>query len=340
MKKILLTVAAVTTALFLMSCDQPSSGSKNENNGVNKPSLPSKNENNGFNKPSLPENVGYDPFKGNTYSSMYDKWVFSDDGKITQYDFDDDEWSVKAELEYTYNEDTGFISARANKKRMYISANNFVLLTYDEALAHYNKTPAFEEAFPREDWADAIEMVKSRDGWAEILGVAENASDETILRAYYNYTIQNMNQNTAEIVKALNKEYGELYTYKTSLDDGNLICETYFPENTSLEYVTFNSEVNPYISIYGDDKISIRLSANENITYFDITDFSSSQIKAKEEDGDKVITLSYTKEWEDGAFTLKVRAADAATVPIIRRTEIELCSSNRTYYLEDVNTRQ
>jgi len=275
MKKILLTVAAVTTALFLMSCDQPSSDSKNENDG--------------FNKPSLPENVGEDPFKGNTYASMYDKWVFSDDGKITQYDFDDDEWSAKAELEYTYNEDTGFISARANKKRMYISANNFVLLTYDEALAQYNKTLAFEEA---------------------------------------------------EIVKELNKEYGELYTYKTSLDDGKLICETYFPENTSLEYVTFNSEGNTDTSIYGDDKISIRLSVDENITFFDITDFSSSQIKAKEEDGDKVITLSYTKEWEDGAFTLKVRAADAATVAIIRKTEIEFRSYNRTYYLEDVNTRQ
>lgn len=332
MKKKLLIAAAVTTALFLMSCDQPSYGSKNENNGVNKPSLPSKNENKGVNKPSLPENVGEDPFKGNTYASDSEKWVFSDDGKLTQYE-KGDEWSAKAELEYTYNEDTGLLTARVNKIQQHKSSGEYVLMTYDEALSQSIELPAFEEAFPREGWDDALEMVKSKDGWAEIYGVAENASDETIMRAYYNFQKQ-------EFLKSLKKSYERLYVYKAGIDDDELKCETYFPEDTSLEYVYFYSTGNTDIDLDEGENIGIRLPDDENKTYFDITDFSSSQIKAKEKDGDKVITLSYTKEWEDGAFTLKVRAADAATKAIIGNEEIELRSSNSTYYLENVNTRQ
>lgn len=333
MKKKLLIAAAVTTALFLMSCDQPSSGSKNENNGVNKPSLPSKNENKGVNKPSLPENVGEDPFKGNTYASDSDKWVFSDDGKITQYE-KDDEWSAKVELEYTYNEDTGLLTARVNKIQQHKSSGEYVLMTYDEALSQSIELPAFEEAFPREGWDDALEMVKSKDGWAEIYGVAENASEETIMRAYYNF-------QTQEFVKSLKKSYEQLYVYKAAIVDDELNCETYFPEDTSLEYVyLYFPGDNTDIDLDEGENIGIRLPDDENKTYFDITDFSSSQIKAKEEDGDKVITLSYTKEWEDGAFTLKVRAADADTEAILGKAEIELCSSNRPYYLEVVNTRQ
>ena len=325
MKKILLTVAAVTTALFLMSCDQPSSDSKNENKGVN--------------KPSLPENVGEDPFKGNTYADKYYKWIFSDDGKITQYEKDDEdaEWEPEAELEYTYNEDTGLLTARVNKMQQRKSSGEYVLMTYDEALLQINKLPAFEEAFPREDWDKALEMVKSRDGWAEILGVAENASDETILRAFYNFQKQSLNESMNEVVKSLKKRYERLYVYKAGIVDDKLNCKTYYPEDTNLEFVIFNSS---NVSIYNAEEIDIRkIDENNHITHFycDVTEFSDSQIKAKEEDGDKVITLSYTKEWEDGAFTLKVRAADDATKTIIGNEEIELQSSYDMYFLTKQN---
>ena len=75
MKKLLLTVVAVTTALFLMSCDHPNSDSENENSYDD------------YNKPSLPETVGEDPFKGNTYASDHDKWVFSENSsdKFSRY---------------------------------------------------------------------------------------------------------------------------------------------------------------------------------------------------------------------------------------------------------------
>ena len=329
MKKLLLTVVAVTTALFLMSCDQPNSDSTNEYGD--------------YNKPSLPETVGEDPFKGNTYASDYEKWVFSDNGKITQYEkYDGDtEWKLEAELEYTYNGDTGLLTARVNKIQQRNSSKEYVLMSYDEALSQLTKIPAFEEALPREDWDDALEMVKSRDGWAEILGVAENASYETILRAFYNFQKQSLNESMNEVVKSLKKRYEKLYTYKASIGDDETNFKTYFPEDSSLGNVSFNSyKGNISVSIYDGDEVVIgKMDENYHTTYthYDVTEFGDSKIKAKIREGNTVITLSYTKEWAAGAFTLKVSAADDATKAIIGNEEVELESSYNMYFFTKQN---
>lgn len=329
MKKLLLTVAAVTTALFLMSCDQSNSDSKNEYGD--------------YNKPSLPETVGEDPFKGNTYTSDYDKWVFSDDGKLTQYaKYNDNDFVAEAELEYSYNEETGLLTARVNKIQQRNSSKEYVLMSYDEALSQLTKIPAFEEALPRDDWDDALEMVKSIDGWSELFGVAENASDETILRAYYNYEVKMFNQMGDVQVKSLKKRYEKLYTYKASIDDDKTDFETYYPENTSLEYVYFQCFKGWYVLVSIDDAEDVRIGKmdeNNHVTYthYDVTDFSDSQIKAKERKGDTIITLSYTKSWNEGAFTLKVLAVDDATKSLIGEDEIELNSSSERYYLSKVD---
>ena len=322
MKKLLLTVVAVTTALFLMSCDQPNSDSKNGYGD--------------YNKPSLPETVGEDPFKGNTYTSDHDKWVFSDDGKLTQYaKYNNSDFVAEAELEYSYDEETGLLTARVNKIQQRNSSKEYVLMSYDEALSQLTKIPAFEEAFPREDWDEALEMVKSRDGWAEILGVAENASDETILRAFYNFQKQSLNESMNEVVKSLKKRYEKLYTYKASIDDDKTNFKTYFPEDSSLGNVSFNSyKGNISVSIYDGDEVVIgKMDEDYHTTYthYDVTEFGDSKIKAKIWEGNTVITLSYTKEWAAGAFTLKVSAADDATKAIIGNEEFELESSNDTY---------
>lgn len=329
MKKLLLTVAAVTTALFLMSCEQPNSDPKNEYGD--------------YNKPSLPETVGEDPFKGNTYASDYKKWVFSDDGKLTQYaKYNDSDFVAEAELEYSYNEETGLLTARVSKRNQLKSSGEYVLMTYDEALSEITKIPAFEEAFPRDDWDDALETVKSKDGWAEILGVAENASDETILRAFYNYQVKMFNQMIDVQVKSLKKRYEKLYTYKASIGDDETNFETYYPENTSLECVYFQCFKGWYVLVSIDDAEDVtigKMDENNHVTYthYDVTDFSDSQIKAKERKGDTIITLSYTKSWKEGAFTLKVLAVDDATKSLIGEDEIELTSSSERYYLSKVD---
>lgn len=329
MKKLLLTVAAVTTALFLMSCDQPNSDSKNGYDD--------------YNKPSLPETVGEDPFKGNTYASDYEKWVFSDNGKITQYEkYDGDtEWKLEAELEYTYNGDTELLTARVNKIQQRNSSKEYVLMSYDEALSQLTKIPTFEEAFPSDEWDDAIKSIKSKDGWAEILGVAENASDETIMRAYYNYQVKMFNQMIDVQVKSLKKRYEKLYTYKASIDDDKTNFKTYFPEDSSLENVSFNSyKGNIGVSIYDGDEVVIgKMDEDYHTTYthYDVTEFGDSKIKAKIWEGNTVITLSYTKEWAAGAFTLKVSAADDATKAIIGNEEFELESSYNMYFFTKQN---
>ncbi|MBP5468577.1 MAG: hypothetical protein J6Z11_04960 [Candidatus Riflebacteria bacterium] len=329
MKKLFLTVAAVTTALFLMSCGQPNSGTENVNDD--------------YNKPSLPEAVGEDPFRRNTYASDYEKWVFSDDGKLTQYAKDNDsDFVAEAELEYSYNEETGLLTARVNKIQQRNSSKEYVLMSYDEALSQLTKIPAFEEAFPREDWDEALEMVKSRDGWAEILGVAENASDETILRAFYNFQKQSLNESMNEVVKSLKKRYEKLYTYKASIGDDETNFETYYPENTSLECVNFRCFKGWYVLVSINDAEEVvigKMDENNHVTYthYDVTDFSDSQIKAKEWEEDTIITLSYTKSWNEGAFTLKVLAVDDGTKSLIGEGEIELNSSSERYYLSKVD---
>ena len=328
MKKLLLTVAAVTTALFLISCDQPNSDSTNEYGD--------------YNKPSLPETVGEDPFKGNTYASDYEKWVFSDDGKLTQYaKYNNSDFVAEAELEYSYDEETGLLTARVNKIQQRNSSKEYVLMSYDEALSQLTKIPAFEEAFPREDWDEALEMVKSRDGWAEILGVAENASDETILRAFYNFQKQSLNESMNEVVKSLKKRYEKLYTYKASIDDDKTNFKTYFPEDSSLGNVSFNSyKGNISVSIYDGDEVVIgKMDEDYHTTYthYDVTEFGDSKIKAKIREGNTVITLTYTKEWAAGAFTLKVSAADDATKAIIGNEEFELESSYNMYFFTKQN---
>lgn len=329
MKKLLLTVAAVTTALFLMSCDQPNSDPKNGYGD--------------YNRPSLPETVGEDPFKGNTYASDYKKWVFSDDGKLTQYaKYNDSGFVAEAELEYSYNEETGLLTARVNKIQQINSSKEYVLMSYDEALSQLTKIPAFEEAFPSDEWDDAIKSIKLKDGWAEILGVAENAGDETIMRAYYNYQVKMFNQMIDVQVKSLKKRYEKLYTYKASIGDDETNFETYYPENTSLECVYFQCFKGWYVLVSIDDAEDVtigKMDENNHVTYthYDVTDFSDSQIKAKERKGDTIITLSYTKSWNEGAFTLKVLAVDDATKSLIGEDEIELNSSSERYYLSKVD---
>lgn len=329
MKKLLLTVAAITTALFLMSCDQPNSDSKNEYGD--------------YNKPSLPETVGEDPFKGNTYASDSDKWVFSDDGKLTQYaKYNDSDFVAEAELEYSYNEETGLLTARVSKRKQLKSSGEYVLMTYDEALSEITKISTFEEAFPSDEWDDAIKTIKLKDGWAEILGVAENAGDETIMRAYYNYQVKMFNQMSDVQVKSLKKRYEKLYTYKASIGDDETNFETYYPENTSLECVYFQCFKGWYVLVSIDDAEDVtigKMDENNHVTYthYDVTDFSDSQIKAKERKGDTIITLSYAKSWNEGAFTLKVLAVDDATKSLIGEDEIELTSSSERYYLSKVD---
>lgn len=321
MKKLLLTVVAVTTALFLMSCDQPNSDSKNEN------------EYDDYNKPSLPETVGEDPFKGNTYASDYNKWVFSDDGKITQYaKHNDSDFVAEAELEYSYNEDTGLLTARVNKIKKTNSSEEYVLMTYDEALAQETRIPAFEEEFPIEKWEEVLEMLKNYEGWAGILGVSESASDETILRAYYNHKIQMKMQGIDKTVKSLKEDFEKLYTYKAwgSVHRAQFI--TYYPENESLKTIHFDGTTgNIFVSIFHGDQLHIQDIGEHKWYYFGITEFTDSQIKGKELIGDTTITLSYTKSWNEGAFTLKVRAVDDATKALIGEDEIELKSSNEMY---------
>ena len=316
MKKLFLTVAAVTTALFLLSCGQPNSGTENVNDD--------------YNKPSLPKTVGKDPLKGNTYSDDYNKWVFSDDGKITIYELYDNDWSAEGVLDYTYNEETGFIKTRLYK-RSEKTASGYKLLTYDEALEYFKNVPTFEEFYPEEEWEEDAARLKLGIDEFESLGITDDANAETILRAYYNIVlVKNWTQGNSIRTKELKRIYEGLYTYKVSLDSEKTVFAQYYTKDESLEsavYTVSNGNISVYI--YNGEELEIYKSNNRD--FFEITEFTDNQIKAKEDDGDTIITLSYTKSWNDGAFTLKVSAADDITKAILGEDEIELRSKNAIY---------
>ena len=120
MKKSILYACTAILAVFLSSCTPSVNGKENPDTGKQNGNQTEGNKENtssgiSYTTPVLPENVGTDPFKGNSYVKGDTKYEFCDNGILNEYYKRIDDFEILAEYKYTYNSNTGLLSARYNR---------------------------------------------------------------------------------------------------------------------------------------------------------------------------------------------------------------------------------
>ena len=312
MKKSILYACTAILAVFLSSCTPSFNGKENPDTGKqNGNQTEGKKENTSsgisYTTPVLPENVGTDPFKGNSYIKGDTKYEFCDNGILNEYYKRDDNFEILAEYKYTYNSNTGILSARYNR------------LGYDNKL--YTLSEFMEYAFGEE--ADA------------------NFEDEEEKKYFYDLYLNNYKylfEHSFTMKAVLDDDNSlslqtEFYKEIPSFDElkaGNI----HFT-NSNIEF-SFGAA-----DFYGTDFLGYIELRFGQFSSFDITEITSNKITAYTDEYDEEhnktgntipLTLSYTINTPvDGILSITITGADDSSKELLKA---ETESSLESYTLK------
>lgn len=226
-------------------------------------------------------NVGTDPFRGNTYQTGDAKYLFGTDGTFSLYAHSGQNWMPFERCDYTYNANTKILSII---RKQYVSTDMSSIWTLQE-------------------WTSYLQTASE----AEInrFGVGEMTRAQ-MLEIITNYFSIPAYLKAEEVMHE-----GNLC----------LSCRSYYPADTTCRIDSFiieNGCLSVRTSVLkGTDVVysggvvvhhSSALSTN-----YSMTNITNSTITATSEDGNSTITLNYTISWEDGMYTLIITGADNAS---------------------------
>ncbi len=250
-------------------------------------------------------NVGTDPFIGNTYITNEDggqKFVFSSNGTFEDWYFrggpsGSGHLEMRGEYEYTYDASTKILSYKYKKIP---AEGGSGMWTLADTLAWINELPD-----------NVIQQMGTR----------------------------------VELIERINDMFATFGYYKAEEEahEGNLCLSLYhyYPRNTSLTtnrtldgiyFDTTGLSVGIYPKQAGDAGY-IRIGTS-SLTHYSITAITDYSITARIEGGSETISLDYSKSWSNGVVEITVTGADSASQTALGNQSYTLSTTTEKAYYQ------
>lgn len=288
MKRTTLLLPFLFVALVFSSCNNPTNGVDSKQNALEDSKY-------SYHAPSLPKSQGTDSFKGKTFISKNEKFVFNDDNTVVEYYFHDFEngvplYSPSFKYEYSYNE-----SSKLMYLRIIEMEADDKLIPIPELISLYLDTikDCSEEDY--ELYNVQLQDYISEFNKLNIWKIEYSDNTISLQENYYTEIPDFVNSKwNFESVKSENNKAPYVYVY-------SFLSRSPFASTTKHlgAYISFSSNYSGKVT-----------DIKNNIFYVEL-DNNTSENKTS-------LEFSYTLTLNDGRLALKLTAANTSTKTFVK----------------------